>query len=1067
MKKQKLKYTSRSKGIFWGMILILMVSFNSFAQSTVTGSIVDEAGVGLPGATIIVEGTTQGTTADFDGNYSITVPEGATRLRFSYVGYLAQTIEISGRSTIDVAMDPDASELAEVVIVGYGTQLESEVTGSIGKADTEDMARVSTPTVSQALQGRVAGVFIKNQSGQPGTNKTSINIRGFGEPLYIVDGLPVDVSVFSALNPDDIEELNILKDAASAAVYGARAGNGVVLVTTKRGTTSGRTQFSYRGDTGFQALTYLPDAVDTWEYMALWNIRAIDRGEDLRWSPETVADYRANQGLDDENFPNVDMFELISLNASPMSTHDLSVRGGTTNVRYFISGNLFDQNGLEKNVFGGTDTRFKRYQVRGNLDVSVTEKFDFNLDMSYNLQDFFGPRNQFEGTDWSQGQGIFARSGRWRPFFSIVELPGGHLDFPRGAPEGQTVNPLNLASAEIGGSQEFQRQFVDVKLGAKYQLIPGLSTRAVLNYQSTNLQQKLFQKRAPEYRYNADTQEHEFVRALNADTRVRKQNSQTSNLNFQYFLEGNHSFGEKHTLKTMYVFEYIQQDFESFEASRILYEFPISQLTAGPPDQQFNDDAIDRNKRMGHVGRISYNYDDTYSLEVSARYDGSIRFPKDSRWGLFPSISGAWNISEESWFENIDWVRTLKLRASYGRLGFDGAGNFQDLNTYSFNEFYIYGGNNIRTSIINDGLPNPQITWEKMDIVNLGLDANLFDGKLEGSVDVYKRNRFDVLGQRILEVPPVVGAELPLQNFQEFENKGIEFSLRHNNRVNENWNYSIGGNIGINEETIVHTDEVDFINKEAERREKQIGQRTRTGDRGNGVDETPIEVFYYETDGLFTSQEEIDNWADIDGNGNRSLQIGDVKPIDRNGDGRITDADKYVATSGTNPRLTFGFQTRVAWKGFELSSFWQGASLFGWNLDWSEFEGPFPSNGVALQKDIKDAYIPENQFGLPTVSASEARWPRASGIVNSEYDTYLIDGTYLRLKQLQLSYNFSPDLLQRLGLTNLKLYAGGTNILTFSDLDFLDPEIDEDPAQFFGNYHPQTRVYNIGVQLGF
>ncbi|MEM8966775.1 MAG: TonB-dependent receptor, partial [Bacteroidota bacterium] len=1034
-------------------------------EKTISGKVTDlSTDEPLPGVNILAKGTSTGTVTDVEGNYRLTVADDVTTLVFSSIGFETLEEEINGRSVINISLSPDIQSLSEVVVVGYGTQIESRVTGSVARADPEAMARVSTPTVGQALQGRVPGVFIKNQNGQPGQNKTAINIRGFGEPLYIVDGLPVSEAVFSNLNPNDIAELNVLKDAASAAVYGARAGNGVVLVTTKRGTT-GDIQFAYRGDVGLQGLTMVPDAIDSWEYMALFNMRNLDRGIDLRWLPATVAEFRANNdGSDPENFPSVDMFELIPRNAAPMFTHDLSLRGGSENVRYFISGNIFDQTGLERNVFGDTDTRFKRYNIRGNVDIDVSERFNFNFDMSYNLQDFYGPRNAFEGTGWGQGQGIFARSGRWRPFHSIEELPGGHRDFPRGAPEGQTVNPLNLASADIGGSQEFQRGFIDFKLGGEYQLLPGLSTRATINYQGTSLQEKMFQKRGPEYRYNPDTEEHEFVRALNSDTRVERRNSQTENINFQYFLNGDFSFGEDHTLTSMYVFEFIQRDFERVDASRIFYDFPIAQLSAGPPSQQFNNDVISRNKRMGHIGRVSYNYADKYSLEVSARYDGSMRFPENSRWGFFPSVSGAWNITEESFMQNIgisSFLTFLKLRGSWGRLGFDAAGDFQFLSTFSFNNFYIFQDDNLRRTISTDGLPNPDITWEKMDIINFGLDASFWEGKLEGTFDVFRRHRFDVLGRRILEVPPVVGAVLPRQNFQEFENRGLEFSLQHNNTINTNWSYSVGGNFGIYEEIVLHTDEPDFINKEVERREKLIDRRVITGGRNN------VDIFYLETDGLFTSQEEIDNWADIDGSGNRSIQIGDARVIDRNGDGRITDDDKYIATSGTQPRMTFGFQTRVQWKGLELVSFWQGASRFGWNLAWSEFEGPFPSNGVALQKDIRDAYIPENEFGLPTVSATAARWPRASGRFDSDYDMFLIDGSYLRLKQLQLGYTLPNELIDVLGLRRVKLYAGGTNLLTFSDLDFLDPEIDEDPAQFFGNYHPQTRVINFGLEIDF
>lgn len=706
-------------------------------MATITGIVTDSEGEPIPGATVIIEGFNQGTVTDIDGKFSIEADEGAV-IVISFIGFKSERITVGNQTQYEIVLSEGETSLDEVVVVGYGTQIESRITGSIGRADPEDMARVSTPTVTQALQGRVAGVFIKNQNGQPGQNKTAINIRGFGEPLYIVDGLPVDEAVFSNINPNDIEELNILKDAASAAVYGARAGNGVVLVTTKRGS-AGDVRFSYRGDVGFQGLTMIPSPINSWEHMALFNIRNTDRGIGNFWAPETVAQFREHtDGSDPENFPNVKMFDLIARSASPMLTHDLSLRGGSERAKYFISANLFDQTGLEKNVFGETDTRFKRYNIRGNLDVEVTEKFRFNFDMSYNQQDFIGPRNAFEGTDWSQGQGIFARSGRWRPFHSIAELPGGHRDFPRGAPAGQTVNPLNLGSIALGGSQEFQRGFIDLKLGGEYQLLPGLSTRATINYQGTNLQEKMFQKRGPEYRYNPDTEEHEFVRALNADTRVERRNSQTENLNFQYFLNGDHSFGD-HSLTSMYVFEFIKRDFERIDASRIGYDFPIAQLSAGPPSQQFNNDVIIMDKRMGHIGRIAYNYADKYSLEVSARYDGSMRFPEDSRWGFFPSVSGAWNISDEPFMQNsgaLNFLTFMKLRGSWGRLGYDAAGNFQFLPTFSFDNFYNFEGNTLRRTISNDGLPNPNITWEKMDIINFGLDASFWGGKLEGTFDI-------------------------------------------------------------------------------------------------------------------------------------------------------------------------------------------------------------------------------------------------------------------------------------------------------------------------------------------
>jgi hypothetical protein len=320
------------------------------------------------------------------------------------------------------------------------------------------------------------------------------------------------------------------------------------------------------------------------------------------------------------------------------------------------------------------------------------------------------------------------------------------------------------------------------------------------------------------------------------------------------------------------------------------------------PLQQFNGDAIGLDRRMGHIGRISYSYADKYSLEVSARYDGSMKFPADSRWGFFPSVSGAWNIDQESFMQGIvasRFLSALKVRGSYGRLGFDGIGNFQFLPTYNFAGFFIDQENSVSRPIRNQGIPNPTITWEKMDVINFGVDASFFEGIVEGSFEVYQRKRFDVLGRRLLSIPPVVGAVLPPVNFQEFENRGMELTLSHNKRFNNNFNYSIAGNIGLNEEITRNIDEPEFVNKEFERVQTQIGRRRITGDRGT------FSPFYLQTDGFFTSQEEIDNWAIIDGNGNRSVQIGDARVVDRNGDGRITGADRLYCYIRHTAKIDF------------------------------------------------------------------------------------------------------------------------------------------------------------------
>ncbi len=1024
-------------------------------QQPIQGLVTDvETGETLPGVNIVVKGTTIGAASNNAGQFQIDAPTLEDTLIFSYIGYLELEVPIDGRSEINVEMIPIAIYGEELVVVGYGTQRAANITGSIARISAADVAKVATPTVTQSLQGQAPGVFIKNMNAQPGQNSSTINIRGFGTPLFIVDGIPVSQRVFEELDPNDIEELNVLKDAASAAAYGARAGNGVIIVQTKRGRET-PPQFSYKSEIATQYFLphAIPDVVSSVEYLEMYNVVEESKGNPPRYSSEMIENYRQHLGGSDPvNFPNSNAYEAVLKNYAPMTQHTLNVRGGTESVSYFLSGGWFGQKGMLRS----DDMRFNRYNLRSNLDVSLTERLSLGLDLSLTTRDYIGPDGELDG-------GLGLRLRRWRPFYSLEMLPDGRY---RGY--GTTENPLALSHIDEIGYDKWNAYYGDVKTSMSYELPYGFHTRAVFNYSQNNFSQKSYKRRSEQYSYNLATDVYSLERVSNSNPQLRQRNDETQEVNFQYFLESDHTFARNHQLRGMLVYEYLSDTYGRIDAWREGYEIDMDQLFAGPAGSQFNDSRARVDGRVGYIGRLSYNYAGRYSLETTTRVDASPRFPSDTRWGVFPSVSAAWTISEESFMRDsqaMDFVTNLRLRASYGRLGYDAIGDFQYLSTYSFGSQYIYDNSLVR-GISADRMPNHRITWEKMDVRNIGIYFNLWSRAFEGEIDLYQRDRFDVLGSRIRDIPAVVGAAMPTENYREFRNRGWEIMLRHTRLIARGGSFSIGGNFSYNREFTIFTDEPAFANKELERRNSRI-------------DRWSDEVWLLPTDGLFTSQDEIDNWADIDGRSNATIQVGDVRFIDTNGDGRITAEDMIVVGSGhlrgRSPRMSYGINTSANWRGFDFFMAWQGAGLFGYSLYESgtgnELHAAFRSDGVPLAHHRDDSYIPEGQDWRPP--NTNARWPR---LVDSESyraspsyrssEFWWINGQYLRLRQVQIGYALPPNIVNALGMHGFRVYASGYNLLTFSELDFMDPEMDEGASRQ-GYYYPQTGTFHLGIELNF
>lgn len=1025
------------------------MTFHGF-QFSVAGKVTSLAGEPLPGVNVLQKGTTNGTTTDAEGRYSLAIPDQNATLVFSFIGYTSQEVVINGRTVIDITLSEDVQSLEEIVVVGYGEQKKVNVTGSVSTLDAKELNVAPMPSITQSLMGRTSGIFIKNGNGQPGENKVDYNIRGFGRALIIIDGYPASDNDFNQLDPNDIENVSILKDAASAAVYGARAGNGVILVTTRRGATT-ETKVTYNANYALQYFTVVPDFISSEQYARMENMSRYNEGLPPIWTPEDIQKFA--DGSDPNKYPNVDWWDETLRKYAPQVQHNINVRGGSDRIKYFVSGGYFSQEGMERSG----DTKSKRYNLRSNLDVAITDKLDMGINLSILNQDYIGPIRQLEriGNRFGTMGSIF----RARPYF-----PRAFPD-PTKLPGLEQAPPVNT-EIDYVGYKSWNRLTGDAKVNFGYKLPFGLKARANFHFYRMYQNNKERARKTPLYNYNWDTDVYTLIGYTDDPSSLYERRYMENNLDQQYFLTWDKTFGD-HTINALLVHEVLSNDFDWIDASRIRYDFDIDYLFAGPDLDKNNNGRAGEGGRKGWVGRITYDYKGKYLLELNGRRDASPKFPKDTRWGFFPSASAGWRMSEEPFIaDNFSFVDNLKLRVSYGQLGYDDIGNFQYLQTYSVTSQYIYDGatNALSKGIMADALANPTITWEKMTTTNVGIDFMFFNNMLEGSFDYFYRRRSDVLGTRLQSIPNVVGAVMPQVNYAEYDNRGVELTLNHNHQIGE-VQYSIGGNISWNREKALVVDQTEFASDEARRRGNRVGEWTDV-------------VWGHRTAGLFQTKEEIETWADQDGRNNATILPGDVKIIDYNGDGKITAEDQVIIGRGVNPKLAYGINMSVGWKGFNFSMLWQGAGLFDINLRNSpDLTLPFYAGNTPTTALFRDSYVPvtdpENQWLPP--NTTNARWPRyRSDNYNRGHasswafnDFWLISGSYIRLKTIELGYTLPQALTQRVGIETCKFYVSGYNLLTFSELDFLDPEADTSPARQFGLYYPPVGTYNVGVLLQF
>lgn len=993
-------------------------------QKSISGKVTDSTGAGLPGVSVVVKGTTTGSITDTNGNYSIAnIPENAT-LQFSFVGMKMQEIIVDGKTTINVQLTEDAIGLEEVVAVGYGTQKKGNLTGSISSVKSEKLTVAPVASTANALAGRLPGLISQQSSGKPGSDQASLSIRGFGEALWIVDGVEAN---FNNIDPNQIESISVLKDG-SASIYGSRAGNGVILVTTKRGNDQKPT-ISLNSSYTLQGITAMAHPVSAGQYAELESEKYINQGKTAPFSVEQIQKYYDGT---DPQYPNTDWFKETVRDLAPQQQHNLSVRGGSDKIKYYGFFGYLDQESMWKTNGGN----YGRYNLQSNIDARITDNLSMQLDLSSVVENSKFPNR-------TQNAGI---NSLWQDLWNSLPIYPATLPDPtkNSYANGQGVGSIKLISNyDIAGynkaySQNLKGTFI---LNYKIKPIQGLSAKVLLNYMQNYQDINEFSKPYDFYTYDVASEKYALAGSLGTQAKLTVQKSGLRNITGQLSLNYDHTFGTDHHITALALYEAIDYKTDYLLAGRDKYLTPaIEQLFAGAVETSQATGTATEMGRVSYVGRLNYSYKDKYLLETTLRADASAKFPSDQRWGYFPSVSLGWRLNKEAFMENIRALDELKIRGSYGSSGYDGVGNFQYLAGYQFDGQWLIGSST-QQGLRSTGLANPYLTWEKIKIYNLGTDFSLWKRKLFGEADVFYRELSGIPATRILSLSNTFGASLPPENINSQNTRGFEFSLGTSGENGE-LSYEVSGNVSWSRSKWDHFEEQNYTDPDQIRILQASGKWT--------------DVWYgYKSDGLFTSQDEISSLKYTYPAGNASLKPGDIKYVDVNNDGKLDWKDQVDIGKGTVPHWMVGGTVNLKYKNFDFSSLFQGA--FGYNSYIVLQHG-----GINYSEVLYDLRWSEKN------NSANAFVPRLGGSSTNDFisDHFYKKAGYLRLKVLSVGYNVPKNIIAKYNLQELRIYFAGTNLVTFDKLkDYkVDPEA---PTGNAGYYYPQQKTITFGVNLSF
>lgn len=1006
--KQQLSYTVSGNKI---IVSPAKKEATSTKDKKVTGKVVDAKGEPVIGATIMEKGTTNGTITDFDGNFTLNVSDNSM-LEVSYVGYQTQSVKAIFGKNLAVTLREDTELLDEVVVVGYGTQKKVNLTGAVNQVSGKEVKKITTPNTVKSLQGMSPGLTIIDNGGAPGNDSPTIFLRGIGtpndsSPLILVDGVEMSLS---SIPSSDIESISVLKDAASASIYGARAAHGVILVTTKRAKDN-RFTISYDGYVGLQDRTTKPKAVSAIEYYSMVNEAAYNIGK-----TDPVFDL---QEVENGKLPYV-VWPNEFFKTSYIQEHTLTVSGGMEKGKYLLSLNALDQPGIVD------DTNYNRYNLRMNTDFTLFDRLKIGADIQLThlcrenaaglyFQEYREALNNIWGM--SPSTPIFYENG----YYALGS---------------EKTNPIAQANKNVTGLDRYTSDTYYVGFNAVYDTNFGLSFHGFAGVNGEFTRNKEFDKQ-----YDFYDESGYYYYSFNKGSFVYDTRNTNYQMTLRAMLQYEKAF-KKNNLKFIIGAEQITSRSDWNRSGRKgLISTELPEVSLGDSEFQYADGNLSKWGLNSYFGRLNYDYAGKYLFEANVRMDGSSRFAKGNKWGTFPSFSAAWRISEENFMDNLNFISNLKVRGSWGRMGNERIGLFRYLSQYGTSSG-VYGGG-LSSMVYQSDIANSNITWETVESSNIGLDISVLSDKLYGSFDFYVKNTKDIL--MTLPIPIYTGLNPSEINAGVVKNSGFESIIGYRNRFGEfNFDSNVSFSYNKNEWVDRNGDDCNI-----------------SGSTINKLGEALNSYYVYKTDGLIANKEDLEAYKKQikkDPRGIDNVMEGDIKFVDLDGDGEITaDDDRYIVHPNI-PIMAFSLNLKAEYKGFDLSMFFQGTAGGNTFLGNNFFEGP---SFESFTSDIfRDRWSYDNQVA----DASLPRLRLADNFNSDQTnDFYIVTNNYLRMKNLQLGYTFPKSIIKTRFISNLRLYINATNLFTIKSSRLpsgYDPETS-------GYGYPPVSVYSFGVNLQF
>ena len=1004
---------------------ILSVSAQNNPSSSISGTVLDEKGEPLVGATVKLEKGKGGTATDVDGRFTIPAAK-STSVVISYVGYRNARLSLTPGKTATIKLEPTSGELDELVVIGYGTAKKSSLTSSVEVISGEELSKIPAMNVDQSLAGQVSGLGVMSTTGDPSSGaEAHMAIRGNNNPpLLVIDGVPrlgtntSDGEMrLSDLNPDDIESISILKDAAAAAVYGTRAANGVILVQTKRGKAGGKAHVNFRGQFNFQEATYLPKFLDSYQFAELYNRAISENGEGI-YTPYDLSLLDSNPNI----YGNSNLLDYLD-KWGHSQRYTLSVSGGNQGIRYFVSGGYTNNKGLYSNVSRD------RFNYSAKLDADLMKGLKMQVDLN-------GSVSTNKNSSYTTVDAAYAFSP-----IQVLRLTDGSLASIEGS------NPL-INVLGIGGYNKVQSDFHTLNALLRWDVpgVKGLNTYLKGTLDMNNQNTLRYNTPVPLYLYDKNTGE------ISVDSKTVYPNAKISmsdswqnvnNMLVEAGINYDRTFAEKHSVTGLLVANY--QDYNNKYMTAVNPNLPgqFPEVIGNTSNGQINGSEF-FSQRASVVGRATYGFDSRFFTEFSFRVDGSTRFAPGHRWGFFPTLSGSWVISNERFFEPFAaaGISFAKVRGSVGILGDDGG-----VNDYSYLKQYIFTlgsgypiGGIFAPGIINStgSVPNENLQWGKSKDWNAGVDLGFFNNRFNTSIEVYQRYRTNLITNAPANIyPPSVGTSgsVPSVNIGKIRYQGVDISVKHQNTIGD-FKYSAGVNVSF-----------------ANNRVLDFGDESNLSPNLRRVGNSYLVWSLYEADGLFQSWEEIAAAPDQDGMGNSTLAPGDIKYVDKNGDNKITKADMTYVKNASQPDLNYGISLNASYKGMYMTAQLQGVA--GYNQQLNEL---YTLESRSLQRfqdyHYTNSWTPENP---------NAEYPRIKFTSSSDNNrlasTFWVKKCdFLRLKALTVGYRFPSSMLKKMKLSSLDVALQGGNLFTLSSLHNMDPE------SLRG--YPLSRTYGLTLNFG-